>query len=333
MTENHLQLSAWPILVVEDHPATRQFLALHLKKAGYVVSTATSGQEALEVLQENFHPLVLTDWMMPEMDGLELCRALRQGDWEGYIYIILLTARDSQEDIVRGLEAGADDYLTKPVHQAELLARLKTGRRILELEHMLKQRNQEIARLSVTDPLTGCYNRRYLNDTLPLEVKRAWRYGRQLGLILCDLDHFKRINDTHGHGVGDMVLQDFAATLRGAIREGIDWLARYGGEEFVLVLPETDLLGGYAAAERLRHLVAHQVMAPAAGGLKVTASFGLAPPLPPGGDPRLAAELLLNEADRYLYQAKKAGRNRVAGPLWLPEATLVPPSHALLPSL
>lgn len=302
------------VLVVEDHPATRQFLALHLKKAGYLVTQAKSGREALEILKEHFHPLIITDWMMPEMDGVQLCTALRQEDWDGYVYVILLTARDSQEDVIRGLEAGADDYLTKPVNPLELLARLKTSRRILELEHTLKQRNEEIARLSLTDPLTGCYNRRYLNDTLPQEIKRSWRYNRHLGLIMCDLDHFKKINDTYGHGVGDLVLKEFAARLRASLREDIDWVARYGGEEFVIVLPETDLRGSYAVAERLRGLVASQAMVPEAGGINLTASFGVAPPLPLLDNPNQAAEGLLREADLFLYQAKKAGRNCVAGP-------------------
>jgi len=205
------------ILVVDDHPAARQLLEMYLQKAGYRVLAASNGRDALETLRRHFCPLVLTDWVMPEMDGLALC-------------------------------------------PAELLARLKTGRRILELENTLKQRNEEIIRLSVTDPLTGVYNRRYLNDTLPAEIRRACRYGRPLGLILCDLDHFKRINDTYGHNAGDLVLREFAAGLRSAIREGIDWLARFGGEEFVLVLPETDLAGSVATAERLRCLSAERVI-------------------------------------------------------------------------
>ncbi len=248
------------------------------------------------------------------MDGLDLCRAIRQESWEGYVYIILITAKDSQEDIVRGLEAGADDYLSKPVHPAELLARLQTGRRILELERTLKERNQEIARLSITDPLTGIYNRRYLNDTLTVEVRRALRYKRPLGLLLCDLDHFKRINDTYGHNVGDLVLKEFAGWLQGSIRGGIDWLARYGGEEFVLVLPETDLAGSFDLAERLRRLVAEKVIATPAGDITITASFGIASFTPGGPENHPAPETLLNEADQFMYQAKKSGRNRVVGP-------------------
>ncbi|MBW1991665.1 MAG: diguanylate cyclase [Deltaproteobacteria bacterium] len=319
------------ILVVDDHPAARQLLEMYLQKAGYRVLAASNGRDALETLRRHFCPLVLTDWVMPEMDGLALCRAIRQESWPGYVYIILLTARDSREDIVGGLEAGADDYLTKPVNPAELLARLKTGRRILELENTLKQRNEEIIRLSVTDPLTGVYNRRYLNDTLPAEIRRACRYGRPLGLILCDLDHFKRINDTYGHNAGDLVLREFAAGLRSAIREGIDWLARFGGEEFVLVLPETDLAGSVATAERLRCLSAERVIRLPTADVTITASFGISWFNPDALENPPTPEALLDEADRYLYQAKKAGRNRVAGPLPMAEiaACLAIGPHAL----
>lgn len=255
MNKKALSEDHWSILVVEDHPATRRLLEMRLRKAGYRVISAGDGREALEHLEHGFCPLVLTDWMMPEMDGLTLCRAIRERTWENYIYVIFLTARDSLDDVVQGLEAGADDYLTKPVHPTELMARLQTGRRLLELERTLKERNREIARLAITDPLTGSYNRRYLSDHLPGEIRRALRYGRPLGLIMCDLDHFKCVNDVHGHGVGDLVLQQFAAWLQSYIRAGVDWRARYGGEEFVLVLPETDLSGCHMVAERLRRLV------------------------------------------------------------------------------
>jgi|UniRef100_A0A7V6A5C0 two-component system cell cycle response regulator len=308
----------WSILVVEDHPAARQLMELRLRKAGYRVMAAGDGREALETLKHHFCPLVITDWMMPGMDGLAFCRAVRRKSWEGYVYIILITAKDSQEDIIRGLEAGADDYLTKPVHPAELLARLKTGHRILKLERTLKECNQEIARLSITDPLTGIYNRRYLNDTLPVEIKRALRYKRPLGLLLCDLDHFKRINDAYGHNVGDLVLKEFAGRLKGSVRDGIDWLARYGGEEFVLVLPETDLAGSFDLAERLRRLVAEKVIATPAGGINITASFGISCFSHGAQENPRTPETLLDEADQCMYQAKKAGRNRVVGPTGTP---------------
>ena len=305
----------WSILVVDDHPATRRLLAMRLRQAGYRVLAAGDGREALETLERHFCPLVISDWMMPVMDGPALCRAIREKGGEHYTYVILLTAKDSREDIVKGLKAGADDYLTKPVHPAELLARLRTGHRILELERTLQERNREIARLALTDPLTGLYNRRYLTEKLPLEIKRVQRYNRPLSVILCDIDHFKRVNDTYGHGVGDLVLREFAGWLKGAVRDGVDWPARYGGEEFVLVLPETDLGGSWALAERLRRLVADKLIATPAGDITLTASFGISAFTPGEGKNPPAPETLLEEADDYLYQAKKGGRNRVAGPV------------------
>jgi two-component system cell cycle response regulator len=309
----------YSVLVVEDHPATRRLLEMQLSKAGYRVKSAGNGREALALLAADPCPLVLTDWMMPEMDGVELCRALRAQEGQGYVYLILLTGRDGLDDVVQGLEAGADDYLTKPVHPAELMARLKTGRRILELEHHLQEKNREIARLAVTDALTGLYNRRYLTEKLPLELKRAARYHHPLSVILCDIDHFKRVNDTFGHQVGDEVLKEFARRLTGATRKGVDWAARYGGEEFLLVLPETDLHGSLAVAERLRRLMAHQTMTSSAGEITCTASFGVASwEGERAGDASDAAARLLQEADRCLYSAKEAGRNRVAGLLLAP---------------
>ncbi|MCL6620644.1 MAG: diguanylate cyclase [Syntrophobacterales bacterium] len=301
------------MLVVDDHPVTRRLLEVQLQREGYRVLSAAHGREALERLGEDFCPLVLTDWMMPEMDGLELCRAIRGREWDSYVYLILLTARDALDDVLTGLEAGADDYLVKPVHPMELLARLRTGRRILDLERTLKERTREIARLAVTDPLTGVYNRRYLMEQLPRELRRARRYRRPLALILCDLDHFKGVNDTLGHKVGDEVLQEFTRRLGGQVRQGVDWLARYGGEEFVFVLPETDLAGCLALAWRLRELVAAAPFPTSAGPVAVTASFGVAA-LPATDAAHLGAEALLAQADACLYQAKAAGRNRVAGP-------------------
>jgi PleD family two-component response regulator len=157
----------FPILLAEDHPTTRKVLEKTLIKAGHKVSSVENGRQALELFKQKFFPIVLSDWMMPEMTGLELCRAIRKNASDGYVFIVLLTSKDSKDDIVLGLEAGADDYLTKPTHPAELLARIKTGMRILELERSLKKANKEIRALSITDPLTGAYNRNYLNERLP----------------------------------------------------------------------------------------------------------------------------------------------------------------------
>ena len=194
---------------------------------------------------------MITDWEMPEMDGIALCRELRATPGKGYIYTILLTARDAIEHVVTGLQSGADDYLTKPVIEPELIARLSTGRRIVTLERSLRTANEENRRLSITDPLTGAFNRRYLTEQLPREIERAARYGRQLATVMCDVDHFKRINDTQGHQVGDEVLKWFVAQLQSGVRSR-DWVARYGGEEFVVVLPETNVANAGIGAEHLR---------------------------------------------------------------------------------
>lgn len=304
----------YPILIVEDSAFLRKVLEGNLREIGYDVVTAENGREALELFSRGHYPIVVTDLVMPEMDGLELCRAIRALPCDYYSYLILLTAQDSKASIVAGLAAGADEYLIKPVEQAELTVRLKTARRILELEANLKGSLEEIKRLSMRDPLTGIYNRRYLDDRFPQEVKRAFRYEHRISVILMDVDHFKAVNDTYGHHAGDLVLRACAECIGGCIRENIDWQARYGGEEFVIVLPETDLQGAMVAAERLRQQLADLVTAVRGMTVRVTASFGVASFSPPDQKEDLhIAEYLLAEADRCLYQAKAAGRNRVRG--------------------
>ena len=204
------------------------------------------GAAAVAALAEGDFSIVLTDWDMPRMDGLALCRHIRATSRDGYVYVVLLTAKGSQH-VVAGLEAGADDYATKPVSKAELLARLNTGRRIVQLERSLRAATQRAERLSVTDALTGAFNRRYLIDRLGQEIVRAARYHRALSIMLCDIDHFKLINDAHGHQAGDDVLRSFARTLTSRLRL-VDWMARYGGEEFLVVLPKTTLEGATTVA-------------------------------------------------------------------------------------
>ena len=273
---------------------------------------AQNGREALDIFKQSFFPMILTDWMMPEMDGISLCKAIRAHDSPGYVFVIFLTSKDAKDDIIAGLEAGADDYLTKPFHNAELIARLKTGKRVLDLERSLKKANEEIRTLSITDPLTGAFNRGYLMNRLPEEFNRAKRYNHPLSLIICDVDKFKNVNDFHGHVAGDAVLKHLVTCLNTNVRHGIDWIARYGGEEFFILLSETDHKGARAVAERLRESFETNTTEFEGQVLSVTASFGVAT-FDASIQSELSSDDLIKKADRCLYQAKKDGRNRVRG--------------------
>lgn len=301
------------VLLVEDSRTQALKFQLMLESHGYHVRVAQNGLEAMNMLLNSQTSIVISDWIMPEMDGSELCRAIRKHDFGNYLYIILLTAKDSKNDIIEGLEAGADDYLTKPVDDAELIARLTTAERVIRLESSLKQRNKEIALLSITDPLTRVFNRGYLNDNLPKAFKRAIRYQQNLSIIICDIDHFKSVNDRYGHQVGDSVLKSIVNELNSSLRRDLDWMARYGGEEFLLVLPETDLNGATAAAERFRSKVAGLVVHTDGQDIQLTASFGIAAINHEGDKSYLTTDDLMKAADRCLYLAKERGRNRCIG--------------------
>jgi diguanylate cyclase (GGDEF)-like protein len=301
------------ILLAEDDPVTRMLMTRFLKKAGYEVDAVGDGVEAFDKMMKRYYPILVTDWEMPGMDGVALCKAVRNMQLDGYVYALLLTARDAKEHIIAGLEAGADDYLVKPVHEPELIARLNTGRRILALEHSLRAANHRNRVLSITDALTGAYNRRYLMEQLPREVERCRRYAYPLSVIMCDIDHFKRINDEMGHTAGDDVLQQFVGRVQRAIRSNSDWVARYGGEEFLLVLPETDFNAGVFVAEKIRSLISSSPFATRAGENCVTASFGVASTGPDGPDLALKVEGLIKAADLCLYKSKQEGRDRTRG--------------------
>jgi len=291
------------LLLVEDEPVQRRALERRLRKAGFLVDTAQNGDEALDKVLQGQYQILITDWDMPGMDGAALCRRVRAANLPGYLYILLLTGHESAGDIVVGLDAGADDYIRKPANEAELLARLKAGGRIVEL-------TRQVQLLSVTDPLVGTYNRRYLTDELALEIERSRRYGRPLAAVITDLDLFKGINDEHGHQTGDEVLRCFVERIGASIREN-DWVARYGGEEFVIVLPETSLVDAVSAAEKIRLQCASTPMVTSAGHLMVTASFGIAAlECLPATELETVATLL-RRADVGLYRSKNTGRNRV----------------------
>lgn len=310
ITRDDQSADSFTILLAEDEEISRRLTEKILLTAGLKVTWAENGLEAFRLFKKQFFPIVLSDWMMPEMDGLELCRAIRSTPTSGYVYIILLTARDTKDDIIAGLEAGADDYLAKPFNPGELNARIKTGMRILRLERSLKQANEKIKKLSVTDSLTGCYNKGYLNERLPKEIKYALRYEHPLSLIICDIDHFKEVNDTFGHQAGDEVLKQFTHCIQKSFREKIDWLARYGGEEFILVLPETDVNGAGVLAERLREKITQLKTTIDNKNIAISASFGVTGFGHPKTALTISAETMIAKADQLLYQAKKEGRNK-----------------------
>jgi two-component system cell cycle response regulator len=304
--------AALRLLLVEDEPTQLLLTQRMLRRGGYEVETASDGATALQRLATGRFQLLVTDWEMPGMDGPTLCRQVRAARLPGYLYILLLTGQISTRSVVIGLDAGADDYVRKPADEAELLARLAAGRRIVQLEQSLRDANAQIQRLSITDALVNTYNRRYLNEQLMREVEQARRAPRALSAILADLDFFKSINDQHGHQVGDEVLRRFVALARGAIRENVDWVARYGGEEFVVVLPDTDLAAAVKVAEDIRTRCEHGALATDTGELKFTASFGVAALDAGAGPAGAAAEALLRQADAALYRSKREGRNRVS---------------------
>jgi diguanylate cyclase (GGDEF)-like protein len=301
------------ILLAEDDPVTRLLMTRFLNKAGYEVDAVANGSEALDKMLVRYYPILVTDWEMPGMDGLTLCKAVRAMQLDGYVYTLLLTARDAKEHIIAGLEAGADDYLVKPVHEPELIARLNAGRRILALEHSLREANNRNRILSITDALTGAFNRRYLMEQLPREVERCRRYAYPLSVVMCDVDHFKRINDEHGHAAGDDVLQQVAARMQRSIRGNSDWISRYGGEEFLIVLPETGIKAALFVAEKMCAILSDVPFVTRAGDVSVTASFGVGATGPTGPDIALKVEGLIKAADQSLYRAKQEGRNRYFG--------------------
>jgi two-component system cell cycle response regulator len=291
------------ILIAEDDPVSRRLLEAFLSKWGYDVVVTCDGGEAWEVLNEADAPsLVVSDWMMPKIDGLELCRKIRKMQRSSYTYFIILTAKERKEDVIQGLEAGADDFLIKPFHQEELKYRVQIGKRIIELE-------QRIQVLAYTDPLTGVLNRRAFIERMEAEINRSIRENAPLSLILTDIDHFKRINDKFGHQAGDLVLQKFTKQLSKSSRL-YDFVGRYGGEEFVVCFPGGDKMHGRSVAERMRKGVeAMKIKLPnSSQSVKITASFGLAS-LRMGYEETV--DSLIKRVDEAMYKAKHEGKNRV----------------------
>jgi diguanylate cyclase (GGDEF)-like protein len=293
------------ILVAEDDAVSQRMLQSFLAKWGYQVIAVSSGTEALRILESpNAPPLAVLDWMMPGMEGPEICREIRKDPERPYTYVLLLTARSQKEDLLKGLEAGADDYLTKPFDAQELRARLHVGRRILDLQHHLLAATDELRFRASHDMLTGIPNRGTILEAVNRERARQVRDGGSFGLILADLDHFKEVNDTYGHLAGDIVLKEAACRMRSCVRS-YDSIGRYGGEEFLIVVPAGNAHSTAAVAERIREAISGKPVMTEAGPISITASLGIAV-----STDREAKEVL-RCADEALYYAKARGRNRV----------------------
>jgi diguanylate cyclase (GGDEF)-like protein len=296
------------ILAAEDNPVFQAMLRSLLRKWGYDVVIARDGGEAWAALQSADAPrLAILDWMMPVLDGVEVCRRVRGAAKEPYIYILLLTARTLAEDLVEGMEAGADDYLTKPFHAHELRVRLRAGRRIVDLQEELLLAREALRDQATRDGLTGLWNRATVLDLLRQEMSRSAREHSPLAVLMVDLDHFKRVNDTYGHQAGDAVLREAARRMKGVVRN-YDSIGRYGGEEFLLILPGSDLSATVAEAERLRLAFASEPFHLAETRMSITCSVGFAwmeevTPCP--------VDHLVRDADLALYSAKASGRNCV----------------------
>ncbi|OEU75103.1 MAG: hypothetical protein BA874_12635 [Desulfuromonadales bacterium C00003068] len=361
---NLLDVAPDTLLIVEDSHTQALVLKQFLIDNGFDAVYVEDAHAALTWLQSNTPALIISDVLMPEIDGFALCETIKNTPQIRNIPVVLLTQLSEPEDIVRGLECGADHFVTKPFDNALLLAQIsnillnqqlrshpigeagvevyfggnrhvinsersqildlllstyegalqqkreleQTNGQLNEALDTIKKRNTEIAELAVRDPLTGLFNRGYFNDIFPGSIKRAQRYRQSLSLVMCDIDHFKMINDHYGHQTGDKVLKQVAQCLANSLRQGVDWIARYGGEEFVVVLPETDKAGALVMAERMRKLVAEFLIDCGPQSIRLTASFGVAfCPLERVADVTLNS--MVEVADRCLYQAKDQGRN------------------------
>ncbi|HXY77330.1 MAG TPA: diguanylate cyclase [Candidatus Acidoferrales bacterium] len=296
-------------LVVDDSAVYRKLIGDHLRSWGFGVTLAESGSEAWQILEQpNAPKLVLLDWVLPDLDGIELCQRIRQaGSSSPYIYIILLTSKEGRQNMLQAMQAGADDYLVKPFDELELKARLLVGKRILDLQEELVSARESMRHAATHDSLTGLTNRGEILAMLERELERARRERKPVAVILCDIDHFKNVNDTLGHLFGDEALREIGRRLRAQLRV-YDGVGRYGGEEFLMVLPSCDLPNALQRANELREIIAKTPVVCSGEERLITMSMGVAVSACEGKN---ELEMLLNQADAGLYKAKEKGRNRI----------------------
>ncbi len=296
------------ILLADDSPVFRDMLRRMLREWDYDATVVEDGQKAWDILrQENGPRLALLDWMMPGMEGAEICRQVRASVRDRYVYMLLMSVRADLEDVVIGIESGADDYIVKPFQVDELRARLRAGRRVLALQQELVEAREALREQATRDGLTGLWNRSSIFDILRNELARSSRSGEPLIVLMADLDGFKPVNDQFGHMAGDAVLRQAAARMRAAVRS-YDAVGRYGGEEFLMVLPGCELPMGVALAERIRDAISRECFRAGDSEIRLTCSLGAACAAPPAVP---HADDLVREADAALYRAKHYGRNRV----------------------
>jgi diguanylate cyclase (GGDEF)-like protein len=295
------------ILVVDDSPIYRKLVEQSLSHEPDRIIFAKNGREALARFAEHQPAVVITDWTMPDISGLELCEAIRRDFNQSYSYLILLTSHTNKEQVIEGLAAGADDYLTKPFHPGELVARVGVGRRIIELHRQVEAKNRQLEELALTDPLTGLHNRRAIDLWVSSQLSAAARHDFSIWVAMADLDRFKRVNDTHGHDAGDTVLKSFAEILKANTRKS-NICGRLGGEEFLMVLTHIDKEQVRIGIERVRSYFEKEEFKFGADVIRVTASFGVAGFRGPQA-PEFST--LLARADAALYSAKDKGRNRI----------------------
>jgi len=296
-----------PVLVVDDSPFSRKLLEHALSGDSYSLLFAEDGNGALQLFKEHRPAIVITDWMLPDSTGPELCQRIRTESPDSYTYIILLTSMTEKEDIVKGLSSEADDYLTKPFDRGELLARIGVGRRMIDLHREIDAKNKQLEEMAHTDPLTGLPNRRAIEEWANRQLRGAARHGYSLWAIHVDLDCFKNINDGYGHDAGDQVLRGIARILKEHTRAS-DISGRMGGDEFLLVVTHVEKKHIPLTVERLREKIASQKFCFGSENISVTASFGVC-----GFQGKEPPEFskLVQQADKALYGAKRAGRNQV----------------------